>query len=476
MNIRKFNLNIKVKIIITSIIILCPIIIFICAITFKILTTNLLNSSINSLVVESKSAQVYVQNIINDNKDSSIDSIIDDYAAYICNELKERFSVRVQFFDSSQKLIYDTTDNNDISRYYKDIEEATNGRKAYITKNIDGMPYIFISSPIFYKNNVCGVIRFIFKDIATYQIVRRAFYIVLGVALFFMVIGIILFYIFAKKITNPLIKLTDYSQRISKGKYDEEVEIKSGDEIEVLANTFNQMSKNINKYIKEIRKSYQNQKEFFDNISHEFRTPLTSIIGFAYIIPKLRDQEQIDESSYHIKKEGERLLGLVNEILEIARNEKDFFQINNEFVNVKKILEECISILNPRFNKYHIIVENNCIIHFIYGDYNKTKQVFLNVLDNAIKYSGCEILTINSIEYDDRFEVVIKDDGIGFNSSNPVSETSTGFGLNICNKIMVNQNGTFKVESNLYEGTSCIISFYKYAFKEKSMKGHEDEN
>ncbi|WP_024613854.1 HAMP domain-containing sensor histidine kinase [Clostridium sp. Ade.TY] len=459
------KLSIKRKIVITSIFILVPIIICICIITFRILTTNLLNSSVNSLIADSKSAQIYIENIIRENKDENIDTIIKDYAPYICNELKERFGFRVQFFDNSNKLIYDTTDNKDILRYYNDINEASNGNKAYTLEKIDGVPYIFISSPIFYDDNTCGVVRFIFKDIQTYTIVRQAFYIVLIVAVVFMLIGIILFYTFAKKITNPLIKLTDYSKKISKGNYEERINIESGDELEVLATTFNEMSENINIYIEEIKKAYKNQKEFFDNISHEFRTPLTSIIGFSYILPKIHDEEQLKESSDCIRQEGERLLDLVNEILAIAKNEKESFQINKEFINIKKILDECVSILKPRFDNYHIIVESNYNIHFVYGDYNKTKQVFLNILDNAIKYSGCEILTINSKNYNDKFEVVIRDDGIGFDTSNPISEKSTGFGLNICKDIMKNQNGDFYVESEMYSGTVCKITFYKYYSK-----------
>ncbi|MGL5244884.1 MAG: HAMP domain-containing sensor histidine kinase, partial [Sarcina sp.] len=376
---KNLKLNIKQKIVITSIFILVPIIFCICIITFKILTTNLLNSSVNSLIVDSKSAQIYIENIINENNDKSITSIIDDYAPYICNELKERFDFRVQFFNSSKNLVYDTNEDKDILRYKEDIDEAANGNKAYIIEKIDGVPSIFISSPIFYKNNTCGIIRFIFKDISNYKIVRQAFYTVLIVALIFVIIGIFLFYTFAKKITIPLIKLTNYSQKISEGNYKERIDIQSGDETELLANAFNEMSENINICMDEIKKSYKNQKEFFDNISHEFRTPLTSIIGYSYVIPKLRDEEQLTESALCIRSEGERLLNLVNEILYISKNEKEAFEIKKEFINIRKILDECISILQPRLNKYHILIKNNCTITFVYGDYNKTKQVFLNI-------------------------------------------------------------------------------------------------
>ncbi|MGG5463287.1 sensor histidine kinase [Clostridium sp. B9] len=462
---KNLKLNIRSKIVITSIFILIPIIICVCTLTFRILRTNLLNSTINSLIADSKSAQIYAENIINENKNNDINTTLEEFAPYICNELKEMFDFRVQFFNASKDLISDTNNTKDISQYNKDVDEASKGNKAYIIEDIDGIPNIFISSPVFYNNETCGIIRFIFKDINTFNIVRKSFYTVLVVALIFAIIGIYLFYTFAKKITYPLIKLTNYSKNISKGNYKERIYIKSGDETEVLANTFNEMSENINLYINEIKKSQKNQKEFFDNISHEFRTPLTSIIGFSYVIPELKDKEQLKESSDCIRAEGERLLDLVNEILTIAKNEKDSFQITNEFINLRKILDECISLLKPRLDNYHIVVKNTCILHFAYGDYNKTKQVFLNILDNAIKYSGCEVIDISSRIAENYFEITIKDDGIGFDTKNPLSKDGHGFGINICKDIMQKQNGDFLLESELYEGTTCRIIFYKHSSK-----------
>ena len=339
--------------------------------------------------------------------------------------------------------------------------EGVSGKKSYIVKKEEGIPYIFISSPLFFKGEVCGAIRFVYKDIETFDVVRNSFFVVLAVAMMFIILGMFLFNAFAKKITTPLEELTYYSGEISKGNYDKKVNIKSGDEIEVLADTFNEMSENIKIYTNEIKKSYRNQKEFFDDISHEFRTPLTSIIGFSDVIPKLEEKGKIDESSRYIKKEGERLLDLVNEILAIAKNENESFQIKNEFINIKKIIEEVIGLLSNRINNYHIILEDNSIINFVYCDYNKTKQVFLNILDNAIKYSGCEVITISSEKFNDRYEVIIKDDGVGFDTTNPRSENSTGFGLKICKNIMKNQNGDFKIESKTYVGTICRVIFYK---------------
>lgn len=461
--INKFiKLNIKRKTILMSAIIIIPIIIIMFFLTIIILNYNLLKSSINSLIVESKSAQIYAQNIINENKEEDIDTIIKDYSPFICNELKEMFNLRVQFFDNTGSLFYDTDNGKDISRYYDDVVEGVSGNKSYIVKKEEGIPYIFISSPLFFKGEVCGAIRFVYKDIETFDVVRNSFYVVFAVAMMFIILGMFLFNTFAKKITTPLEELTYYSGEISKGNYDKKVNIKSGDEIEVLADTFNEMSENIKIYTNEIKKSYRNQKEFFDDISHEFRTPLTSIIGFSDIIPKLEEKGKIDESSRYIKKEGERLLDLVNEILAIAKNENESFQIKNEFINIKKIIEEVIGLLSNRINNYHIILEDNSIINFVYCDYNKTKQVFLNILDNAIKYSGCEVITISSEKFNDRYEVIIKDDGVGFDTTNPRSENSTGFGLKICKNIMKNQNGDFKIESKTYVGTICRVIFYKH--------------
>ncbi|MCD3364075.1 HAMP domain-containing histidine kinase, partial [Clostridium botulinum D/C] len=210
----------------------------------------------------------------------------------------------------------------------------------------------------------------------------------------------------------------------------------------------------------ELKNSKENQKKFFDNISHEFKTPLTAIIGFSEILPKLDDKDKILESSTLIQKEGKRLLTLVEEILQLSKFNQNQFKIEYTYINIKALIKEVLDIFQIKLDKYHICIDKNYDALFIYGDYNKTKQILINILDNSIKYSGCENIIIRSNLYKGKVKVSIYDDGVGFDINNPKSKTGNGFGLNICKEIMKNQNGEFKIESTYDLGTKITLTFF----------------
>ncbi|AEB75155.1 sensor histidine kinase [Clostridium botulinum] len=453
------KLNLKRKIILTNIIILAPIIIFIYFITVNTLSKNIINNSVDYLLNENKSAQIYIQNILNLKKVNDVEDALKDIAPFIVTNLSEKFNLRVQMFNTSGQLIYDSA-KNQISLYNGDINKALENKKAYVIKKIDGVPYIFLSSPISYKNKLCGTLRFILKESDSLKIVNNTFLIMLICGIFALIIGIILINSFAKQIVNPLTTLEHHSNKIAKGYFKEKIIIDSGDEIEDLANTFNYMSKSLETYICELKSSKENQKKFFDNISHEFKTPLTAIIGFSEILPKLDDKNKILQSSMLIQKEGKRLLTLVEEILQLSKFNQNQFKIEYTYINIKAIIEEVLDIFQIKLDKYHICIDKNYDALFIYGDYNKTKQILINILDNSIKYSGCENIIIRSNLYKGKVEVSIYDDGVGFDINNPKSKTGNGFGLNICKEIMKNQNGEFKIESTYDLGTKITLTFF----------------
>ena len=254
--------------------------------------------------------------------------------------------------------------------------------------------------------------------------------------------------------------LKQKSKNISEGKFKEKLHITSGDEVEDLANTFNIMSENLDKYINEIKSAKLHQKKFFDNVSHEFKTPLTAIIGFSEIIPKLNDKEKIVQSSALIEKEGKRLLNLVEEILLLAKSNKNTFEIEYTYIDVKSLIEDCLKILKIKLDNYDIKVYRNYESFFIYGDHDKTKQVFINIIDNAIKYSGCETLSISTKRSPNKMEVIIEDDGTGFIIKDEyVNPKGNGLGIKICKDIMQSQNYGFNIESELDVGTKVTLSF-----------------
>ncbi|MCD3298170.1 sensor histidine kinase, partial [Clostridium botulinum C/D] len=138
------KLNLKRKIILTNIIILAPIIIFIYFITVNTLSKNIINNSVDYLLNENKSAQIYIQNILNLKKVNDVEDALKDIAPFIVTNLSEKFNLRVQMFNTSGQLIYDSA-KNQISLYNGDINKALENKKAYVIKKIDGVPYIFLS-------------------------------------------------------------------------------------------------------------------------------------------------------------------------------------------------------------------------------------------------------------------------------------------------------------------------------------------
>lgn len=471
--IRNKKLNLKQKIILTNLAIIMPIIFFIFLITYNALSKNLLNNSIEYLLDKSRTTESYVLNLLSSNDSSNKEDILKDNAPFIASSLSEKFNVRIQIISNSSQIIYDSS-SNEISLFESDINEALNGKTAYIIEKIDGIPTIFLSSPIFYEGKQYGAIRLILSNTEAAEILRNTITIFIITGLMALIIAIFLVNTFAKELVSPLIILKQKSKNISEGNFKEELLIKSGDEVEDLANTFNLMSSNLDKYINEIKSAKISQKNFFDNVSHEFKTPLTAIIGFSEIIPKLKDKERVDQSSKLIEKEGRRLLNLVEEILLLAKNNKNNFEIEHTYIDIKVLIDECLTILKIKLENYDIKVIRKYESFFIYGDYNKTKQVFINLLDNAIKYSGCETLTISSERKIDSVDVIIEDDGTGFIIQEEYkSKKGNGLGLKICKEIMKNQNYKFDIESTLDIGTKATLSFLVKNSSKKEDKKYE---
>ncbi|MPQ43070.1 HAMP domain-containing sensor histidine kinase [Clostridium tarantellae] len=453
----KLKLNIKNKIILTNILILTPIILFISLLTINTLTENIISNSVKNILVKSESAQGYIEDVLKTNNPTDINYFLEESGLYLITSLSDKFNLRTQLYGVSGQLLYDS-EKNELSLYNEDINKALEGKKAYLVKKIDGVPQILLSSSIFHNGKTYGVLRFIYKETNASLIIRKTILIMMILSLISIMIGVLLINTFAQGIVKPIIILKEKSKKIANGLFSQKVSICSGDEIEDLASTFNTMSSSLEDYIKQLKESKERQKNFFDNVSHEFKTPLTSIIGFSEIIPKLKEEEQIIESSQYIQREGIRLLALVEEVLNLSKLNKNVFNIESTFIDLKSLLDEVIKSFNIRLNNYHIEIVKKYSNTFVYGDYNKTKQVFINIIDNAIKYSGCELIIIEIIRKKDSIDVLIRDDGIGFDKNNKEIK-GTGLGLNICKEIMNSQNGEFSIESILDQGCKVIVTF-----------------
>lgn len=229
--------------------------------------------------------------------------------------------------------------------------------------------------------------------------------------------------------------------------------------------------------ITKIKTLEQMRSDFVANVSHELKSPLTSIKGFAETLKYVEDKPTREKFLDIIYIESERLTRLINDILTLSDLENKDSSINFEKIDVNTSIKEIYHIMEPAANgkniKIKLELEANEII--IYGDRDKFKQMIINLVDNGIKYTntGGQV-RINTSKLNNKVKIVISDNGIGIPEKNiprlferfyrvdkgrSREMGGTGLGLAIVKHIVSLLNGNIRVESVVGQGTSFILEF-----------------
>ncbi len=235
---------------------------------------------------------------------------------------------------------------------------------------------------------------------------------------------------------------------------------------------------------------------FLFNMSHDIRTPMNAILGYSELAEKhLNEPEKLETYMENIHVSGEKLLYIINNILEFSRIENNGDIIEEEVVRAGEGMDAATMMLKPRMDeKSQILTVTKHIQHpYVYMDIGHVSEIYINILDNAIKYTGegghiqcslnqlmCE--NINEWFLEDEVpnqeaswcitEIIIEDDGIGMSeefqkhifeafsrerSSTISGVDGTGLGMGIVKKLMDLMHGTIQVESKMGEGTKFVL-------------------
>ena len=295
------------------------------------------------------------------------------------------------------------------------------------------------------------------------------------IIMFMIVIGLfILFFVmmsgayFVRSIVNPIREINDVSKRIAQGDFDARLEKRNNDEIGELCDSINYMAE-------ELGVSEKLKNDFISSVSHELRTPLTAIKGWAETMRMgdTPDFRTFEKGMTVIAKESERLTGIVEELLDFSRIQSGRMIINMERIDLVAELDEAVYMLRERaLNEgKHLLYEEPEFVPPVQGDKNRIRQVFINIIDNALKYTPeSGVIGIEIKNDDENIMISVSDNGCGIPSEHlprvkekfykaNQTQRGSGIGLAVVDEIMRLHNGSMEIESTENVGTTVTLTF-----------------
>jgi len=374
---------------------------------------------------------------------------------------------------------------NYIYLYSKIEDNKSIEGKPYISEKnmnilISGKPVEYINEhyiyiyPVIYNDEFEGyVIMTTPLSIISKQL-YRIYLIVWISALVAMIFASAVLSLVSKKILiNPLAQINNVAKRFANGEVNRRVCIESKDEIGELANSFNIMAESLEKV-------ENNRRDFISNVSHELRSPITSIKGFIAgiidgVIPKDKEEYYLNRAYNEIK----RLTRLINDLLDLSAIEAGKLKFDMKKININELIRLCVINNEQNIKEKEIILKvelqnEKC---YVKADEDKTMQVITNLLDNAIKYcSNNGVIRISTYNKGTKVFIQIYNNGpkIGdeeirhiwnrFYKSDKsrTNKVSTGLGLPIVRMILMQQGEEVWVKNNIDIGVTFTFSLTKY--------------
>ncbi len=520
---------------------------------------------INSMVNQSEiSVRTIKQSLLTDSNTDNIEGEFNLRAGDFASRLSKESGIRVVIFSAQKKLLADSDNSESQDFSLSEIEEAfkDGGNRAYSQREVDGEKKLFFAFPIIHSDKIIGGVLFVnsLSDIEKNK--RNISILVLIAFLSGTIIILIVSIIISGTITKPLKVLNRSAINISKGDYSNKINIKTRDELGVLASTFNLMMDEVankinsldfekaklgavlesmgegvvayncdneiiadnaiarslfaqgmndwvydtvNKVrdmrkrvvveidsngrsllvcatplnhdelkngvvliindITELRNLQEKQKNFVTNISHELKTPLTTILGYVDLLKEQGEDKRIFETSIaYLESSAERLKRLVDDLIDLSSLKKYEFEIEKRSIDIVGLIKDTVGQMAIKAKKFDIEIETD-LSHLepMMADPIRVKQAVVNILDNAIKYSQKGKITVKMYDNAGNVRLDIEDKGCGipkdlldkiFEPFYRVDKARSreiggnGLGLSIAKEIVEKHNGSITFTTN----------------------------
>lgn len=322
---------------------------------------------------------------------------------------------------------------------------------------------ITMISPV--KDNEFSALRFV---VSLTRVDKQIFQFICVITL--LIVGILCFVgfsssYFINSIVTPVGEIGVTAKRIAQGDFAARLEAKNNDEIGDLCEAINNMAG-------ELSTNEKMKNDFISSVSHELRTPLTAIKGWGETLVDTTDKETIEKGMGVILKETDRLSSMVEELLDFSRMQSGRLTLVMDKIDIIAELGEAYLMFTQRAMREGMTIYYDEPEGFIpvIGDKNRLRQVFINIIDNAIKYSDSDAKITISVKNDDNIvNIIISDTGCGikeeyvpmvkkkFYKGNSTRRGS-GIGLAVADEIVQMHGGTLGLESTEGKGTTVTIS------------------
>lgn len=362
------------------------------------------------------------------------------------------------------------------------LEEAFKGKIASISSydKVYGMTTLCVSIPVRNKQRkeIIGAVIMVSMIDRQTMGVREGGYLITLSVLMAVIISYLVAAVFSRYLSRPLEKIGKRIGTLAGGDYSK-IEVKRPySQLGILEKSLNHLSGELAKAEKQREELEQVRRDFFANVSHELRTPITVLRGYTETLADgiLEEQGQIDELYHRMLQECHGMERLVEDLFILSKMQNPDFEIDMEPVSLQQIFGDIMRsgkmIGKEKGIHFHMEApeEDPCLIM---GDYGRLRQMFMVIVDNAVKFSEEQGSIDISIQKEgSRYKVTIRDYGIGiskeqlpyifekfYTSKMRQNEKGTGLGLMIAKQIALRHGGDIQVDSELQKGTAFIFAF-----------------
>lgn len=411
--------------------------------------------------------EIFKREVIEDLKTNA--EILVDTKSYI--NMEETLSIsnpdklRITIIKADGSVIFDSTANKtDMNNHRKrpEIEEAfSKGSGVDIRKS-----YTLDKNAFYYALRIDDdmVIRVSKETNSMFSVYKTAFPIILVITAILLVLCMLLSHYLTKNIVKPVEEMAN--------NIDKTLNFSAYKELMPFLNT-------IQKQHKDIVKNAHMRQEFTANVSHELKTPLTSISGYAELIENgMATDEDVIRFAKEIHRNSNRLLTLINDIIRLSELDTVNSYITFDKVNLKEIAINCVEMLSFNAEKNNVKISCEGVDTYVYANKDMIEELTYNLCDNAIRYNKENgKVIVETIEEDDKSMLIVTDTGIGISKENKeriferfyrVDKSrskrtgGTGLGLAIVKHIIAqHDNMEIEINSEIGEGTQMKVIFQK---------------